>query len=209
MEREVQVHRKSRLADPDDPRVRERLESGFSDASSDLVLTAPGLAVVHGPRGLVRANALPSAVDEGPAEHRRLARRLGRELLNRARPELRRCYEAAFARRTMPVTHGTVEASILPDGTVAKARIVEGGLVDGLGDVCLIEHIESTRVAADRSREATRVRLPLTFFYEGTVYIYEGTGETFSGSTGNAVQSVSPQVSAPMPAVDRFTPHGF
>jgi hypothetical protein len=203
MHRRVVVKKRSKLAQPDDPRVRERLESTFSDAEVGLVLTTPGIELVHGPRPLVRARRAPSAVGADSPEHDALARRLGRELLVEARPELRRCYEAAFARRTIAVTEGTVEASILPDGTVAKARIVEGGLVDALGDVCLIERIEAARVAADTTRSTTRVRLPLLFFYEGPVYINEGTGEMFRAPLAGAA-SPAPRQTRGLPPIDSF-----
>ena len=201
--RKVRVQ-KQRLADPDDPRVRERLEGDFSSGEAGLVLTKGEFVMLHPARGLVRARGLATAVGERPAEERREARRLGRELLVRARPQLRRCYDAAFARTLVRVSTGTVEASIAPDGSVTKARIVEGGLADALGDVCVIERIEATHLAADTTRTETRVRLPLTFFRQNAVYIYEGTGETFGDSTGNDVQPVKPAVPTEMPPIDDF-----
>jgi hypothetical protein len=201
MVRPVRVRKRPKLAQPDDPRVRERLEHAFSDASDGLLLTAPGVVIFHGPRPLVRARRPPSAAGDVSPEKAALARRLGRELLVKSRPELRRCYEAAFARHTVAVTEGTIEASILPDGTVAKARIVEGGLVDALGDVCLIEHIEATRLAADTTRTTTRVSLPLLFFYQGPASIDEANGM----SPGR--RSTNTRDDDLLPPVDDFAEH--
>ncbi len=202
--RKVRVRPRGKLAQPDDPRVRERLRSNLSDAEVAAVLTSPGIELVHGPRPLVRGRVASSADGVQSRGREKLARRLGRELLVEARPRLRRCYEAAFSRQSLAVLEGTVEASIQPDGTVTNVRIVQGGLVDALGDVCVIEGIEATRIAAEAERAATRVRLPLVFFYEGPVYIVEEHGTFVKAAVPGALPAVSKGRRERMRPIDRF-----
>lgn len=167
MQRQVQV-RKQRLADPDDARVRQRLQSSFSDSNAAFALTSGGTAEAHGPRPLVRASRFPSHVDaEASANERRLARKLGFALIRASRPHLRDCYASAFARNPKDVTHSTIEASIDADGNVIKPKIVSGGVVDGLGDVCVIEKLAAAEVDAEDARPGVRVQMELVFFYEG------------------------------------------
>lgn len=167
IEREVVV-KKRRLASLDDPRVLRRLRSDFSLAEAGLVLTkAPGGEALHGPRGLVRAGKPPTHVDvEAAAADQRLARHLGYRVLRTARPALRRCYEDAVARDPQMVADSTVEVSVLPDGQVGRARIVDGQLVDAQGDVCLVQQLERARLAEDSPPGEVRVRLALRFFFQ-------------------------------------------
>jgi hypothetical protein len=203
-QRNVRVSPRGKLAQPDDPRVRERLRSTYADPEVGLVLTTPGLELVHGARPLVRGKRATSVDADDSREGEKLARRLGSELLVEARPVLRRCYEAAFARQSVAVIEGTVEASILPDGKVTRARIVQGGLVDALGDVCLIAGIETTRLAADDTRATTRVRLPLVFFYEGPVYFLEEHGMYVKAAIPGALPPVQKGRRGPMQPIHRF-----
>lgn len=167
MQRKVRV-RKQRLADPNDARVRQRLESSFSDSTAGFGLTSGGVAQVHGPRPLVRASRFPSHVDaEAPPEERRLARKLGFQLIRASRTDLRDCYASAFARSPTAVTHSTIEASIDADGNVIKPKIVSGGVVDGLGDVCVIEKLAAAEIDPEASRPGVRLQMELVFFYEG------------------------------------------
>jgi hypothetical protein len=124
----------------------------------------------------VRASGLAQApaADASGAE-RRQARKRGFELVQRARIDLRSCYAGTFARTVEPVLHGTIEVDVAADGSVRKARIIEGGL-DGLGDVCVIEALEGTRLPHDAV--AVTLRLPLVFFHEGAVHMFEATGKS-------------------------------
>lgn len=185
MKRKVRV-RKSRLAQPDDPRVRRRIESSVSDGHRAAALTHGRAEKVHGPRPLVRAAKLPRhARKEAPKEERRLARQLGYELLRSSRPRLKQCYVAAFARNPADVALSTVEVSVQPDGRVKRAKVLDGKLVDGLGDVCVVEQISRTTLARDDARPEVRLRLPLVFFYQDTVMIDEPSGQTLpAGNQG-------------------------
>jgi hypothetical protein len=173
--REVVV-KKLQLASLDDPRVVERLRSDFSTGWAGLVLTKPGIELVHGPRPLVRGTSQLAGTGDRRAQQ--LARRAGQSLVRGARQPLRDCYAAAYARSPIAAMVSAVEASIHADGSVSHVRIVDGGLVDGHGDACIIEALQSAALEplAD-AEEPVRVRVALTFFYEGAVSIVESTGE--------------------------------
>jgi hypothetical protein len=167
--------RNGKLASIDDPQVREKLRTDFSTGWADLILTAPGLALIHGPRPLVRGSS--RLAGPGDRDQKQLARRAGQSLLRDARPTLRSCYDAAFARQPVPVLESKVEASIHPDGSVSHVRIVDGGLVDGYGDACVIEALQSTTIAPLAEVDGSvRVEIALLFFYENAVYRWE-TGD--------------------------------
>lgn len=169
--RDLVVHER-RLATLDDPRVVQRLRSEFSSGWANLQLTAPGIALVHGPRPLVRGTS--RLAGPGDTSHKQLARRAGQSLLQDARVDLRGCYAAAFARQPVIALRSTIEASIHPDGSVSHVRIVDGGLVDGYGDACVIEAMQgATLEPLVETEEPVRVELALTFFYESSKYIFE------------------------------------
>ncbi|MEX1363241.1 MAG: hypothetical protein AB1Z98_08950 [Nannocystaceae bacterium] len=173
------VVRNSRLASLDDPRVMERLRSDFSVGWAGLVLTRPGVEMVHEARPLVRGTSRATAADDLRGRHQ--GRRAGQQLLRSARESLRECYADAFTRETVDALESTVEASIQPDGSVRGVRIVDGGLIDGTGDACLIEALQDTALPADEDlEEPVDVQVSLTFFYQGARYIVEGTGEQIS-----------------------------
>jgi len=154
----------------------DQLRSAFTNPDAGLLLTAPGYALIHGPRPLLRAGIARPAEDDVPLESRVHARRLGATLVEQARPALAECYDAAFARDPVDVARSTVEVAVDEHGRVHEAAIVEGGLVDLLGDLCLVQQLERTQLA--ESPGPGRIRVPLTFFYQGPVLINEGTGET-------------------------------
>lgn len=186
------------LATLDDPRVRAGLRSRFFDPRAGLVLSTPGTSMLHGPRPLVRAYALPKALeDRADARDRRLARRVGFDVIRTARQGLRDCYGDAFARIPALVSRGTFEVWVRTDGVVHRARLTDGGVVDPLGDVCAIEALENTRLngsIAD-ARDTIRVRLQLVFFYQDAVSI---------DGMGNSAAVGSPMV----PSADQVTPLG-
>jgi hypothetical protein len=91
-------------------------------------------------------------------------------VLRTARDALKRCYASAFVRSPVAVAQPVVEFTVTPRGAIDKVRVVSGRLVDGLGDVCMVEQLAALRVATDVAPgERVRLRLPLVFFYEGAV----------------------------------------
>ncbi|MCA9708268.1 MAG: hypothetical protein KDK70_20625 [Myxococcales bacterium] len=189
----------------DDPRIRALLDSRFTDPFFlGGVLTAPGIELLHGPRPLLRAGGLAQPVEADAPQDRRQARRLGSSLLSAARPALESCYEAAFARQPIAIAQSTVELEIDARGQVREATIVEGGLVDTLGDLCLVDRLESTRIEGLAATGTARIRLPMTFFYEGPVYFNEGNGRSAPGQVIHQVDMVpggAPKVRRPRSAV--------
>lgn len=160
--------------DPDDPRIRQRLESDFSDPFAGAVLTAEGYAELSPPRPMVRASGSAQRIGPPPPDDRDV-RKLGRELLALSRPALRGCYRHAAARGGTLTTHATVELAVRSDGSVRDVRVVEGDVVDGQGDACVIEQLAA--VTLTQNRHATRLRLPLLFFYDGPQMKDEGERE--------------------------------
>jgi len=170
--RDLVVHKGRRAPSIDDPGVIESLRSSFSTPWGTLVLTQPGVAMIHGPRPLVRGSS--RLVGQGDMHDRQLARRAGQSLLHDARVSLRSCYAEAFARQPVIALQSTVEASIHPDGSVSHVRIVDGGIIDGYGDACVIEAMQGTTVEPlAEGEEPVRVELALTFFYESAKYMIE------------------------------------
>jgi hypothetical protein len=199
--REIVVRQRPRLASLDDPGVVAHLRSDFSSPEAGLVLTRPGVELVHGPRPLVRGTS--RLAGRGDRQDQQLARRAGQSLVRDARDTLRSCYEAAFTRQTVDALQSTVEASIHPDGSISQVRIVSGGLIDGYGDACLIEAMQRTTVAPlAKAEEPVRVQLALTFFYESAVYIVEGTGEQFH--SGGVVLRPNPPPAPGLPPIEHF-----
>lgn len=65
------------------------------------------------------------------------------------------------------------------EGQVTAAKIVAGGVVDTLGDLCVVGELESAQVAAAQDTEAaTSIHVPLTFFYEGPILFNESSGRS-------------------------------
>jgi hypothetical protein len=197
----VVVAKQRRLASLDDPRVKAQARGSFSTPEAGLVLTAPGVELVHGPRPLVRGWS--RLAGDGDLGQRQLARRAGQSLLHLARERLRSCYAAAFARQPVAALASAVEASIHPDGSISHVRIVDGGLVDGYGDMCVIEALQRASVPPlAEVEEPVRVRVALRFFYESAVYINEGTGEQIH--EGGTFLTPSAPRSAGLPPIDMF-----
>lgn len=165
----------------EDPATRARLDSDFANSEVGLLLTKGGFELIHGPRPLLRASGWARPADDTPTTlaSRQRARMLGWSLLRAARPGLASCYDAAFARSPVAVERNIVELTVDAQGRVRDAQLVEGGLVDLLGELCLIEELESMQLAQPPEiAESARIQLPLTFFYQGPVVINESTGET-------------------------------
>lgn len=173
LERVVIVDRR-KLAQPDihDPVVREALRRW--DPFAGAILTAPSIAQVHGPRALVRIGGLARRTD-GQGE-RLAAHGLAAAAIRSARPALRACYDAAFARNPSFVATTEVSFTVQADGTIAQPRIVEGTTGDSFGDICVLERLAAVKLPAIEGGEATPVSIPLTFFYEGARYLNEANG---------------------------------
>lgn len=182
------------LATLDDPDVQFGLRTPWGDPFYGFALGQPQLAMVHGPRPLVRAYALPKIVkDRATTQERSLARRVGFDIIRTARQGLRDCYGEAFTRNPSLVTRGTFEVSVDETGKIHRVRLTDGGVVDGVGDVCAIETLEATRLegAIADATESLQVRLKLVFFYESGVQV-DGNGA--SGPVGSPVFRTAPNV---------------
>lgn len=166
--RDVRVKR-GWFYDPDDPKVMARLKSPMSDAFNGLMLTRGGDAVLSEPRPMVRRRGRVERVGPPPPEDRDVGK-LARAVLKASRPGLRECYRGAAARSGELQTEATIELEVHDDGSLHDVRVVEGDVGDGLGDACVIEHLAQTKVA---QRTATRMRIPLLFFYDGPQTMYE------------------------------------
>lgn len=175
--RDVVVH-EGRLASLDDPRVMERLRSPYSTGWLGGALTNYSITRMRDARALVRGRS--RLAGDGDLSQKQLARRAGYSLLVGTREQLRECYAAAYTRQPIDALESSVEASVHPDGSISHVRIVEGGLVDGYGDACVIEALQAATVAPlPEATEPLRVQVALTFFYEGALYVNEFTGEQF------------------------------
>lgn len=184
--REVRVRREW-FYDPDDPRVRENLEGWFSQADGYTFMTTPGMAVLSGPRPMVRrTGTLESIALQGvPEPQRRAMRTVARSILRASREGLRDCYREAAARGGELQTDATLELTITQRGAVNDVTVVSGDVVDGLGDACVIEHVDQVRLADnDLPVVAMRMRMPLLFFYDGPDVMYEGERIELRGTDG-------------------------
>jgi hypothetical protein len=175
----------------DDPATRAALRGWETEPVSWLMM--PMVQEWIAPRPYVRVGGLARRV-EGKAT-KLGGQGLATAVVRNVRPQLRSCYDAAFARVPAAVLETTVEFDVLPDGTVGRPSIVEGAVVDAIGDACVLDQLALARVPADRERAATRVRVPLTFFYDGAVYYDESNGRGISSTIQTGMpptQSIPP-----------------
>jgi hypothetical protein len=197
--RDVVVDTRSRTS-IDDPVVRQRLATEFSTGWGGPFLTAAGVAMLHGPRPLVRVSGLPKVVEHAasPSAARRTAWRVVREV----RPQLEQCYADAYARRPVDVTDATVSITIDERGEVSRVTLVDGGLVDGDGDACLLDVVDEVRVEPEAPAIA-RVEVPFRFFYQGA----RGMSETFDPKDPPTAGAESPGLppTDSMPAPQKIT----
>lgn len=158
----------------DDPETRAALRSWATDPQP--WLTQPTLVEFLPPRPYVRVGGLAQRVD---GDRTRLGgQSIAHQVVRGVRPQLRACYDEAFARRPDEVASATVEFDVQPDGRVVRPRIVGGGVVDPIGDACVLDQLAAARIDPNPDRAAQRVRVPLTFFYDGAVYKDEaGAGD--------------------------------
>ena len=194
MTRKIRV-RDSRLASLDDPRVKARLSSKFSDPVAGLVLTKGIDGLLHGPRPLVRILGA-RAEGNADAEDRRRARKAAVAAIRGARVELRDCYRRAYARNRIDAVDAKLTVVLDPDGTVARAELVDG--LDTIGNACVQTRVEAQRVEEPPSRTVD-VEVALSFFYEGAKRV-EGS----SGFRNGAEPSRPPDQRYEMPDIDEF-----
>lgn len=184
--RDVRVRREW-FYDPDDPNVRENLEGWFSDPTGYTFMTTPGTAVLSGPRPMVRrTGTLESIALQGvPSPQRRTLRTVARSVLRASREGLRDCYREAAARGGELQTDAILELTVTPVGSVNDVTVVSGDVVDGLGDACVIEHLDQTNLSDDKLPHiAIRMRMPLLFFYDGPDLMYEGERDELRHTDG-------------------------
>jgi hypothetical protein len=202
---EVRVVRVRRWQPPDvdDPRVRAQLRGAFFNAEHGPLLTAPGWVIANDARTLVRLGGT-RAVENDTLEGRRAARSLGRTLVRSTREELARCFDGAFARQPTTSAESVVELSVRPDGSIADVHIVDGGVIDGHGDACVIDRLADTRIDSDDLVASGRVRVHLEFIHQDRVWIDEVTG----ASTSFPARHIPPRsLTAPRGFRDRADPH--
>lgn len=192
------VVKQSRLANLDDPAVRQRLSTSFSTPWAGLQLTKGVDGKFHGPRPLLRfvIDGLDDH-DSASPEARQWARRAGRELMREARPALRECYRSSFARDPVEIVRGTVAIDIDAQGKVRGARVRSGGL-DAIGNACVETRLTAV-ATADAPKERRRLVVDLTFFYEGAKFLQGSLG----GDTGTRPDRVRPGTGN-MPDIDKF-----
>lgn len=168
--RHVDVRR--RKADPQV--VRDRLESDFSDADAGLTFGSYGLALMQGPRPLLRVRA---AHWDGERGERPRARGVARALAEQAREELLSCYLHAIGR------NGNEPAMVglrLEDkGDHLSVVITSGSLLDGWGDVCVAESLAKLDVP-----EALALDTEFLFFVQGAQYAAEWSGAGIHAELG-------------------------
>ncbi|HWB75436.1 MAG TPA: hypothetical protein VG755_10775 [Nannocystaceae bacterium] len=178
MERQVVVPSKRKLGrtSVDDPQTVEKLKSDFTTPWAGLVLTRPDVEIVHAARGLVRVTGLTQAigvrVDGG---EKRALHELARVAVRSVRPELQRCFEAAFARTPTAFVQTHAELAIEPDGSVSSAEIVGAAIIDAAGTRCAAKRLADVQVD-EGPAERVRLRVPLLFFWQDARYADEASG---------------------------------
>lgn len=173
--REINV--KTQRPSVDDPEMRAKLRSEFANAENGYVLAAPELATMYDTRVLVRGG--PGRVVEGDVPGaRKKARLAARLLVDAARADLEQCFTAAISRYPEPHASGIVQLTIDDKGAVSRAHFVDGGLIDVLGDVCVMSELQATTVPDTRAHATMTINVPLTFLVEEETVIYEGTGRS-------------------------------
>lgn len=174
MTRNVRV-RKGWFYDPDDPRIRQRLESALTDPFGNVRLTSPE-PIRLPPAPLVRQVGLAKATAGDPGN----ARRLGRQVLRAARPQLRECYARAAARGGVLETEAVVEFTVDAQGGIERSAVVSGDVVDGIGDACVIEKLDAVALE-DRPEASQRVQVTMLFFYDNAKWLPGSRPEDISG----------------------------
>lgn len=160
--REVDVRRRKT-----DPQVaRDRLESDFSSADAGLTFGSYGLALMQGPRPLLRVR---SAQWTGERGERPRARSAARAIADQAREELISCYLHAVGRNgDEPAVVGL---RLEDKGDHLSVVITGGSLLDAWGDVCVAESLAKLEVP-----QALALDTEFLFFVQGAQYAAEWTG---------------------------------
>jgi hypothetical protein len=184
MDRKVVVPSKRKLGrtSVDDPQTVEKLKSDFTNPFAGLVLTAPGMEVVHTARGLVRVTGVTQAIGTRvDGSEKRALHELARMAVKSVRPELQRCFEAAFARTPTAFVQTYADLVIESDGSVSQAEIVGAAIIDEPGTRCVTKRLADAQVD-DGPAQPVKLRVPLLFFWQDARYIDEAT----NGATGRS-----------------------
>lgn len=121
-----------------------------------------------GVRSYVRLGGLPQHVTSDRTEKSWALLPIAWKVLRSARPELRSCLAQAYVRDAPEYLTVAVDMTLLPDGQVRDVAMAGGSFVDAEGSRCVVESIaRASGPADDDGVAATRVRVPLLFFYEG------------------------------------------
>lgn len=160
--REVDVRRRKT-----DPQVaRDRLESDFSSADAGLTFGSYGLALLQGPRPLLRVRTARWSGERG---ERPRARSVARAIADEAREELLLCYLHAVGRNgNEPAVVGV---RLEDKGDHLSVVITGGSLLDAWGDVCVAESLAKLEVP-----QALSLDTEFLFFVQGAQYAAEWSG---------------------------------
>lgn len=168
--RQVEVRR--RKADPQV--VRDRLESDFSSADAGLTFGSYGLALMQGPRPLLRVRTARWSGERG---ERPRARSVARALADQAREELLSCYLHAVGRNgNEPAVVGV---RLEDKGDHLSVVITGGSLLDAWGDVCVAESLAKLDVP-----QALALDTEFLFFVQGAQYAAEWNGSGIHAELG-------------------------
>lgn len=190
--RQVHVDTRNRPS-VDDNGTRDSLRSWSTEPAP--WLTLPMVQEFLPPRPYVRVGGIARRVEGDRA--RLGGHGLAMSVVRKVRPQLRSCYDEAFARRAEAVVVATVEFDVRPDGTIARPNIVAGEVVDPIGDACVLDQLALAQVEVDPNRPTTRLRVPLTFFYDGAVYMDESGGRAITSSIQTGLPATESIPSAP------------
>ena len=150
----------------------------------------------------MRAGGLPHPLaSDADAPLRRSARQLGLDLIETARPELRRCYEVAMTRDPIMVARVEVQLTVQADGRVSQPRLTDGSLVDAEGDACLAQALRDTALPSHELGQPLALVVPIQFFLQDATY----DSELFWRERPNGAKAYGSTAGAdPMPAIDFF-----
>lgn len=163
---------RKRKADPQV--VRNRLESDFSDADAGLTFGSYGLALMQGPRPLLRVRTAHWSGERG---ERPRARGVARALADQAREELLSCYLHAIGRNgNAPAVVGL---RLEDKGDHVSVVITSGSMLDGWGDVCVAESLAKLDVP-----NALALDTEFLFFVQGAQYAAEWNGKGIHAELG-------------------------
>ena len=97
-----------------------------------------------------------------------------------------------------------------PDGSVSEAAIVDGRVVDQLGDLCVIEALENATVDSKFVAARREVSIPITMWMSGTLLFDEwGGGVQTAGQWSLPFNGPLPYANPSLPSSPADSPDGF